>query len=196
MESGRLTPLALDNPEAIADELSDAELACLAGHAETERLLELFSDPELATPEEQAQLIGCLEDETVLRLFTAGLLGETGSLSEETSMCIRTGTDAIDLRSVMTAGISGNEEAAMIGGMSAFFVAIGCLNDEELSAAAPNLGMTPQDIESLGCVMDQLGGPEGMAEVLGSQDESSLMTLFGAAMGCGLQMDTVPAPGG
>ena len=196
MGSGRLTPLALDDPEAIADELSQSELACLAGAADTERLLELFASPDLATPEEQTQLIGCMENETVLRLFLAGLLGDTGPLSEESSMCIREGTEGVDLKSVMLAGIGGNEEAAMVGSMSAFFISVGCLNEEELAVAAPSLGMTPEDVESLGCVMEQLGGPEGMAEVLGSQDEAAFMTLFGAAMGCGLQLDGAAGPGG
>ena len=194
--SGRLTPLAMDDPVAIADELSQSELACLATTADTERLLKLFADPEMATPEEQLELIGCMEDETVLRLFLAGLLGDTGPLSEESSMCIREGTEGVDLKSVMLAGIGGNEEAAMVGSMSAFFISIGCLNEEELAVAAPSLGMTPEDIESLGCVMEQLGGPEGMSEVLGSQDEAAFMTLFGAAMGCGLQFEGAPAPGG
>ena len=193
--SGRLTPLTLDDPEAIAGELSESELACLAGNADTGRLLELFANPEAATTEEQTLLIGCLEDETVLRLFLAGLLGDTGPLSEQSSMCILEGTEGVDLKSVMLAGISGNEEAAMVGSMSAFFISIGCLNEQELAAAAPSLGMAPEDIESLGCVMEQLGGPEGMADVLGSQDEAAFMTLFGAAMGCGLQLDGA-APGG
>ncbi len=193
--SGRLTPLTLDDPEAIAAELSQSELACLAGNADIERLLELFANPEAATNEEQTLLIGCLKDETVLRLFLAGLLGDTGPLSEQSSMCILKGTEGVDLKSVMLSGIAGNEEAAMVGSMSALFISIGCLNEQELAAAAPSLGMTPEDFESLGCVMEQLGGPEGMADVLGSQDEAAFMTLFGAAIGCGLQLDGAP-PGG
>ena len=52
-------------------------------------------------------------------------------------------------------------------------------------AAAPALDM--EDRESFQCALEQLGGPEGMAETLGSGNENSFMALFGAAMGCGLQ---------
>ena len=193
--TGGIAPLRMDDPVAIASELSESELACLAGVADTGRLLQLFAAPELATPEEQTGLIGCLEDETLLRIFLTGLIGDTGPLGEESSACIRVGMEGVDLRSVMMAGMGGNEEAAMIGGMSAMFLTMACLSDEEFAAAAPALGMSPDDRESLQCVLEQLGGPEGMAETLGKGDESSFMALFGAAMGCGLQMQGA-APGG
>ena len=187
-ETGGIAPLRMEDPAAIAEELSESELTCLAGVAETERLLQLFAAPELATPEEQTGLIGCLEDETLLRIFLTGLIGDTGPLGEESSACIRVGMEGVDLRSVMMAGMGGNEEAAMIGSMSAMFLTMACLSDEEFTAAAPALGMSPDDRESLNCVMEQLGGPEGIAETLGKGDESSFMALFGAAMGCGLEM--------
>ena len=38
----------------------------------------------LVPPEETAALIQCLEDETLLRLFLTGLIGQTGPLSAET----------------------------------------------------------------------------------------------------------------
>ena len=190
---GGIAPLRMDDPLAIASELSESELACLASVADTDRLLQLFASPELASPEEQVQLIGCLEDETVLRIFLTGMIGDAGPLGEESSACIRGGMEGLDLRSVMLAGSTGNEQAAMIGGMSAMFLTIACLSDEEFAAAAPALDMSPDDRESLNCVMENLGGPEGMAETLGKGDESSFMALFGAAMGCGLQME---GPGG
>ena len=77
----------------------------------------------------------------------------------------------------------------MVGGMSAFFTTLSFLNEEEFTAAAPALDMTPADRESLQCVLDQLGGPEGMAATFGSGDESGIMALIGAAMGCGLSME-------
>ena len=83
----------------------------------------------------------------------------------------------------------------MVGGMSAFFLSISCLNEDEFAAAAPALDMTPEDRDSLGCVLEQLGGPEGMAEVLSAEDESGVMALFGALLGCGLQMEGA-GPGG
>ena len=97
--------------------------------------------------------------------------------------------EGVDLRSVMQAGSTGDEQAAMVGGMSAFFLTLSCLNEEEFAAAAPTLDMTPDDRESLGCVLEELGGPEGLTEIFGAEDESGIMALFGAALGCGLQME-------
>ena len=192
---GPLMPLRLDDPLAIAQELSEDELACLAGSADIDRLLQVFAAPELAGPEEQAQLIGCLSDETVLRLFATGLLADAGPLSVETSMCIRSGMNGVDLKSVMLAGNSGDEAAAMVGSMSALFVTLSCLNDEEFAAAAPALGMQPEERESLDCVLEQLGGAESMGQTLGAGDEAAMMALFGAAMGCGMQLEGA-GPGG
>ena len=42
---GPLMPLRLDDPLAIAEELSEDELACLAGSADIDRLLQVFADP-------------------------------------------------------------------------------------------------------------------------------------------------------
>ena len=54
--------------------------------------------------------------------------------------------------------------------------------------------MQPGERENLQCVMDQLGGPEGMGEALGSEDGSGIMAFFGAAITCGLQMEDM-SPG-
>ena len=193
--SGGIAPLRMNDPEAIASELSEEELACIAGVDDIDTLLQLLAAPEQASPEQQTQLVGCLEDETLLRLFLTGFIGESGSLSAESSACIRAGMEGVNLRSVMLAGEAGDEEAAMIGGMSALFLTLGCLNEEEFTAAAPALDMSPEDRESLQCVLAQLGGAEGMAQTLGSGGEAGFMALFGAAIGCGLQMEEI-APGG
>ena len=195
VEDGQLTPLVLDDPLRVASELSEEELGCLAGTADVSRLMQIFSNPDQASPEEQSQFINCLSDDSITRLFLTGLIGDTGPLSVETSDCIRSGMEGIDLRSVMQAGSGGDEQAALVGGMSAFFLSISCLNEEEFAAAAPSLEMNPEDRESFECVIGQLGGPEGLADALSAEDESGIMALFGAAMGCGLQMDGA-GPGG
>lgn len=103
--SGAIKPLHLEDPEAIASELSDSELTCLAGTGGTERLLGLPASPDLGSQQEQSQLIGCLEEETVMRIFVTDLLADTGPLSEESSVCIRTAMEPIELRTVMLAGV-------------------------------------------------------------------------------------------
>ena len=193
--SGGITPLKMDDPEAIASELSVSELACLAATADVDRLLKLLASPEQATQEEQGQLIGCLGEETLLRIFLTGLIGEVGPLSEESSACIRTSFEGIDLQSLMMAGTTGDEQAAMIGSMSGFFMTIACLNEEEWAVAAPALGMNADDQEGMQCLMVTMGGAEGLADALGTGDGTGIMAVFGAAMGCGLEIDGT-APGG
>ena len=165
--SSVIAPLLLDDPIGIATELSEGELECSAGVAPLDRLLQIFGAPDTATPEEQSQLIGCLEDETVLRVFLTGLIGMSDPLSEESSQCIRTGLAGVDVRSVMLAGTAGDAETAMVGSMSAFFLTLSCLNEDEWQAAAPSLGMGPADREGLQCLLEELGGPEGFSETLG-----------------------------
>ena len=191
--AGRLTPLVLDDPEAVAAELSNQELACLAGVADVARLLTIFNDPGTATAEEQVELINCLQDETLTRMFLTGLIQDTGALSTETSACVRTGFREIDLRSVMLAGLHGDPGTAMSGGMAALFLTMACLNQEEWNAAAPTMDMAPEDREGMQCLLEEMGGPEGMAAALRAEDESGFMALFAAAAGCGLDMGGPPS---
>ena len=191
--AGRLTPLVLDDPEAVASQLSNEELACLAGVADVARLLTIFNDPGMATAEEQVELIDCLQDETLTRMFLTGFIQDTGALSTETSACVRTGFREIDLRSVMLAGLHGDPGTAMSGGMAAFFLTLACLNQEEWDAAAPAMDMAPDDREGMQCLLAEMGGPEGMAAALGTEDQSGFMALFAAAAGCGLEMGGPPS---
>ncbi len=190
--TGAITPLRLNDPLTVASELSESELACLTGVADIGRLMAVFAAPELASPEERTQFVGCLEDESLLRVFLTDMIEGTGPLSVETSACIRTGMEGVDLRVVMASGPKGGEEAAMAGSMSAFILTLMCLNDEEWEGAAAMLGSAPEERENLQCVLEKMGGPEGFAETLGAGDESSFFALFGAVTECGVQMGGPP----
>ena len=194
-ESGATTGMPGDPFASVLAGLSDAEFACLAGTGITPEMLQDPAALDSATPEQQAQVLGCFEDETVTNLFLAGLVGDPSQLSPETSACIQAGIAGIDLRGVMAASSAGDDQAALVGGMSAMFLSISCLNDEELMAAGPTLGMTPEDRDGVLCVMEQVGGAEGMAAVLSAEDESGIMTLFGATFACGLDLEGIGAGG-
>ena len=193
---GMITPLKLDDPLNVAGELSEDELACVFEVADPGKLMQIFSALEQASPDDMAQLINCMEDETVLRLFVTGLVGLEEPLSVETSACVREGMDEVDARAVMLSGTAGDEQAAMASSMAAFFLVMTCLNDEEFDAAAPSLGMTAEDRDGLLCVIGELGGPEEFAGVFSAEDEEAMMSLFGAAIACGLEMEGGMAPGG
>ena len=187
MESGPGGIQPIDFPE-----LSGPEQSCLRENTAPDRLELLLQSPDLATSDEATQLIQCLEDETLLSFFLAGVIGQAGSLSDETSMCIRAGFADIDIGGMMLSALTGAEDeaAAMITGMAGMFLTLSCLNDEEWEAVAPALEMGPDDRESLQCLLAELGGPDGLAAMLGDAEAAGPpMALFGAAIQCGLQMD-------
>ena len=190
--TGAITPLRLNDPLTVASELSESELACLTGVADIGRLMAVFAAPELASPEERTKFVGCLEDESLLRVFLTDMIEGSGPLSVETSACIRTGMEGVDLRTVMASSPEGGEEAAMAGSMSAFILTLMCLNDEEWEGAAAMLGSAPEERENLQCVLEKMGGPEGFAETLGAGDENSFFALLGAVTECGVQMGDPP----
>ena len=194
-ESGAIRPLQLDDPLNVAGELSEPELACASGVADLGRLLQIFSAPEQADPEELSQLINCMEDETVLRLFITQLVGLDEPLSEEASACIRSGMEGVDARTVILAGMAGDAGAAMTGSMTSFLLVLTCLNDEEFAAAAPALGIPVEEREGMLCLLDEIGGPEQFAAALSGQDEEAMMSLLGASITCGLEMEGGPVPG-
>ena len=193
--SGGIAPLPLDDPMAIASELSETELACITGVADMASLMQIFTAPELASPEEQAQVIGCFGNETLLRLFLTGILMGSGPLSVETSQCIRAGLEGVDLAALMLAGAAGDEAGAMAGGMAAFILTLTCLNEEEWQGAAVVLGAAPEERENLQCVVAEMGGPESFAETLAAGDEASFFALFGAIAQCGVQLGGGLGPG-
>ena len=146
---GVLAPLRLQDSGAMFSELSDAEKGCIGEN-----------------PERQTKFFGCLEDETVARIFLAGFVPGPGPLSLETSDCVRAAFAVINPREVMIAGIEGDPGRAMAGSMAAFSVTIACLNDEEWEEAASKTGIGPDEREGMQCLLDQLGGPAEMAAAM------------------------------
>ena len=193
---GVLTPLPLHDPQALVSSLSDAELACIG---DPERLAGALADLGTPSPDVLAELFGCLEDETLDRLFLAGFVpgretpGTEMLLSPETSECVRAAFEVIDPRTVMTAGLEGNPARAMSGSMVAFMVTTACLNDEEWDQTGPEMGMSPEDREAGQCLMGALGGPGEMAAAMTAAQEGDLAALAEAGAECGL--DLGPPPG-
>ena len=193
LASGPIAPLSLENPLGLVAELSEAERSCIFGKADIQQLLALMSSPGTAPPEEIVELIVCLEDETLLRLFLTQLIGLSEPLGEESSACIRAGAAGIEIRALMSGAIAGSdEEAAMMGGTAALFLTLSCLSEEEYQDMAPALGMNPGDHEALRCVTERLGGPGGVAEGLQPAGGGPPLAFFGAAMECGVSMEAGP----
>ena len=162
--TGAITHLRMDDPEAFLAGLSDGEQSCISENSDHQGLVDLKGSPHLASPE----LIQCLEDRTLMRLFLTEPIRMAGTLSEESSMCIRAGFSGIDLRSIMLASATGSDEvAALAGNMTAFFLFVSCLDDDDWEAlTGTGPGERERDMESMQCVLEELGGPEGLAAAM------------------------------
>ena len=188
-----ITLLMMDDPETLASELSESETACLAGTADAERLGRILYGTGESTPEELNAILGCLQDETLLRLLLSGFVQDPAPLSMETSACIRTGFEKIDLRGAMLATVLGNEQDKMM--FASIFVTIACLNDEEWETAATVLGVDLGARAAMMCLLEEMGGTEGLTAALEPGAEESFTALILAVTDCDLEMEggTEPA---
>ena len=204
-EPGMLAPINLNDPEAFMSQLSNAEQSCISENGDPRQLLMLMGGPgpgpSPGSPQDAQELIPCLGEETLLRLFLTGLTGQTEPLSAETSTCVRSGFQDFDIATVLLSSSMGHggEEAAMMGSMAGFVLTLSCLNEEEWQIASPRLGLIPEERESLQCVTSQLGGPAGLATALQPRDGEPPTAYTKAATACGLQMAgglQMPSPSG
>ncbi len=184
---GQLRPLDPTDPEAFLSGLSESERTCLEGSLGSEQLMAMFLSPEPPAGGDATVLFDCLEQDTALRMFLAGVVEPGSSLSAESSACIRAGAAKMDVLGIMFSA-GGEDEAAMAGGMGLFALALSCLNDEELQTASARLGTQPEEIENLKCVLEELGGPEGLVEALQVEEGEFPTAFFEAAFKCGASM--------
>ena len=196
-----LKPLPVDDLGALMGELSDSERACLAGSSglTPDRMQQLTTSPEMATPEERDAFLGCLGHDAELRLLLTQVLITTGPLSVESSECLRDSYAGVDLEELLggMAPDPGNDVAAqqaMARGMVMFIVSLSCLNEEEFALAGQAMGFMPGEYEGFQCVLEAAGGQEELVVWLSPGAEFPA-ALFEAALNCGLQMGGGPPPG-
>ena len=182
-------PTGMNDTGLLTSDLSDAELSCLSEIGDPQQLVTLMNSPDLASPQERDAMVGCLEHETLLKLFLNGFTDQTGPLSDDTSACVSAGFQNFDLRAMMLANQEGpGAQAAMVKGMAGILITLSCLNEEEWQAASPALDLPPEGREPLQCVMNKLGGPEGVEASLESKEGEPPLALFNAAAECGMVM--------
>ena len=188
-ESGMPGPTGMKDTGLLTSDLSDAELSCLSEIGGPQQLVTLMNSPDLASPQERDALVGCLEHETLLKLFLNGFTDQSGPLSDDTSACVSAGFQNFDLRAMMLANQEGSgEEAAIVQGMAGFLITLSCLNEEEWQTASPALDLPPEGREAMQCVMNKLGGPEGVEASLESKEGEPPLALFNAVAECGMMM--------
>ena len=185
----RPAPAGMDGAGLLISELSGAELSCLSELGDPQQLVTLMNSPDIAPPQERDALVECLEHETLLKIFLKGFTDQTGPLSGDTAACVSARFRDFDLRAMMLTNPEGpGGEAAMVKGMAGILITLSCLNEEEWKAASPALDLPPDGREALQCVMNKLGGPEGVATSLESKEGEPPLALFNAAAECGLTM--------
>ena len=140
--------------------------------------------------------MACLGDETLFGVLVAMLLGDPGPLSQDTSTCLRTGLEWVDLRELMTEDTRerGQDDRAEAVFLSGYFTAAACLNQEEWDAAATDLGLNPGDQETFRCFIEAVGGPETLATALEGTDDDRSVDLNRARLGCGLFLEGTSEP--
>ena len=185
---GAIIPLNLGDSEAALSRVSKPEISCLKQAASPGRLHEILRDAKMPVPEEEAWIVACLEDETLFGVFVAMLIGDPGPLSQDTSTCLRTGLEWVDLRELMTEDTRdrGQDDRARAVFLSGYFTAAACLNQEEWDATADGLGLNPGDQETFRCFIEAVGGPETLATALEGTDDDGSVDLNRARLGCGL----------
>ena len=77
---------SLVRKETLLSSLSEAELACI--DEEPERMIAALTGGGSASMEEQARLLGCLDDDTVDQLFMATIVPFPGPLRVGTPTCV------------------------------------------------------------------------------------------------------------
>jgi len=186
------------DPNAFLTGLSDAERQCVSTALPPERLAAALQAPESVDAAESSALLGCLEHDTALRLLLTPVLTATGPLSPDSSACLRRSYADTDLHALMAdppadAEPGSPDEAEAVAVMVAFMVSLSCLTEDEFQAAAPAMGMAPEEYENFQCVLERVGGQDALTALLTPAAEFPV-ALFQAAAGCQLQM-AGPPPG-
>lgn len=194
---GVLAPLNITDPQAFIAGLSDAERVCLPEDIDPDRLMSLMMSQAPVMDEGVVSLVGCLEHETVLRLFLTSILTMTGPLVVESSNCIRNSFTDVDLATMMMAQTVGSVpdeelETMDVVAMLSIFLALSCLSEDEFRVVGSLFEMSPEDREGLQCLLDELGGPERIASLMlpgaGIAMELFFIELFGASLKCEIQI--------
>ena len=189
-----IEPLPATDPESFLEDVSETERNCLSEEASADGLTASADALESLTDEERQTLVECLEDDTALRMYLTPVLDETGTLSAQSSACLRSGFAGTDVGTIMPAAdgapaadANTDAEAMMAMAMIGSIVSLSCPSEEEFAIAAPTMNVAPEEYENFQCVLQEVGGPERMAELM-HPDAGFPAPLFEAVFGCQVQV--------
>ena len=168
-DAALITTLSRYDAEGFLAGISDNDRQCLLSRFDLWRFIVMTSEDEYGSAEETADFVQCLGDESVLSLYVAELVGHIGQLSEQTSSCIFAGLAGTEIRRSLPGILVSPQEwrnhEAVLASVGAYYLSNSCLNDEEFKKAELVYGMMPEDRAAMQCVVDKVGGPEGMARL-------------------------------
>ena len=189
-------PAGMNSTGSLISQLSDNEQSCLSENGDPQQLLMLMNSTELASPEERNTLAGCLENEILLKIFLKKFTDQAGPMSSDTSACVGTGFQNLDLPAMMLTDPEGpDEEAGVVQVMAGLIIVLACLDEPEWQAASQPLDLPPDGREALQCVMNKLGGPEGIVASLEFKEGEPPLALSNAVAECGLTIIMEGPPG-
>ena len=152
-------------------QLSSPELSCISEIGDPQQLLMLINSPEPTSPQERNTLAGCLQNETLLKIFLKRFTYQAGPLSSNTSACIGAGFQNLDPRAMMLTNPEGpDEEAGVVQVMAGLIIVLACLDEPEWQSASQALDLPPDGREALQCAMNLMGGPEGILASMESKE--------------------------
>ena len=158
-----IVPFPRDAAGALAA-LPPSETACLTQRGFFEALATVF-DGEDVEPADLAGIVECLSDETLLRMMVTGTIDDIGPFSPATTSCLRAAVERIDLGAAFIYIARGEDEPWNDADANAVVVLTwACQAEDEFGPAAPMMGLTAKDKEVAACMLNELGGSEGILE--------------------------------
>ena len=140
------------------------EQACAERHGGPQMLMKGRAGREA----EVEQVIRCLSDETLLRMFVSTMAFQEGSLDRETSNCIRTALDRVEIRRIIDSqnpngpGARQAADTAVMG----MIATVSCMTEEEWNRSPMKKKVQESTKSTMACAMDAMGGADGLSETI------------------------------
>ena len=144
--------------------LSSAERACVIQDGNIQQITAVISDPLSISQEELATAITCLGEDSLTALYLSGIVPDLGLLTEEATACVYDGlqSEKFDMRGLMIGGVSGEDGMKYAAATS--LVLIYCSGDADRAAMKYSLGIPPDEMQLMDCVVDSYDGPRDLVD--------------------------------
>ena len=170
-----------DNPppaelQAFLSRLSDVERICVLQDGNIQQITAKMVDPLSVSQEESATALACLGADSLTALYLSVAIPADSEMliREESTACIYDGlqSEEFDMPGLMTGGVSEEEAAKHV--MATSLVLIYCSDDDTRAAMKFSLGVPPDEMRLMDCVVDSY---DSSRELVGTDYEQLLMVM-------------------